>query len=80
MTTKQFQGTIHGRRIDLQEDPGLADGEEVDVIVRVRPKAAKWGDGIRRSAGAWENVPGIEQAFEQVERDRRGATFRDEAE
>ena len=78
MSSKQLQGTIHGRRIDLQDDPGLADGEEVDVIVSVRPKAHKWGDGIRRSAGAWVNVPGIQEALDEVERDRRNATFRDE--
>lgn len=78
MSTKQLQGTIHGRRIDLQEDPGLADGEEVDVIVRVRPKGAKWGDGIRRSAGALADMPELDEIFAEIERERKAAKFRDE--
>jgi len=80
MTTRQLQGTIHGRRIDLEEDPGLADGEEVDVIVRVRPKPEQWGEGIRRSAGAWADMPELDGVFEEIERDRKAAKFRDESE
>jgi hypothetical protein len=79
MTTRQLQGTIHGRRIDLQDDPGLADGVEVDVIVRVRPKPEKWGEGIRRSAGAWADMPELDGVFEEIERERKSAKFRDES-
>ena len=47
-----IQGIIHGKQIELAEDPGIADGREVEVTVRPVEKKRPWGEGIRRSAGA----------------------------
>lgn len=33
--TKVIHGTVHGRTIELAEDLDLADGEEVEVQVKV---------------------------------------------
>ena len=46
------QGVIHGRTIELLTDPGIADGQVVEVVVRVLKAPEDWGEGIRRSAGA----------------------------
>jgi hypothetical protein len=47
-----MHGVVHGNVIELKEHPGVAEGQEVEVVLRV-PKAARvWGDGIRNSAGA----------------------------
>jgi hypothetical protein len=34
---KVIQGTVHGRTIELSEDPGLADGQRVEVRVKETP-------------------------------------------
>jgi hypothetical protein len=39
-------------------------------------QAGFWGEGIRKSAGAAAGVPGFDEAFEQVQRDRKAARFR----
>lgn len=75
-----IRGTIHGTMIELETDPGIPDGQTVEIDVRVAPGAAVWGEGIRRSAGIAVDVPGVDEAFEQVERDGKAARFRDTAE
>ena len=47
--TKRLHGTVHGRTIELDEDPGVADGQKVELQIEVEPKEGKWGDGILRS-------------------------------
>jgi len=36
--TKTIHGKVRGRTIELDEDPGIADGQAVEVIVRAREK------------------------------------------
>jgi hypothetical protein len=74
---KQVQGVIHGKTIELDHDLGIAEGQRVDVEVRVSSTARVWGEGILRSAGIAADVPGFDGAFEQVQRDRELATTRD---
>ena len=72
--SRVIQGIVHGRTIELSEDPGIADGQQVHVVVSAVDTTQAWGEGIRRSAGAAADVLGAEEAFAQVERDRRAAT------
>ena len=73
---KQVQGVIHGKTIELDQDPGIAEGLRVDVKVRISSPTRPWGEGILRSAGIAAEVPGFDEAFEQVQRDRDLATMR----
>jgi hypothetical protein len=52
-------GVVHGKTIELDDETGLPDGQQVKIIIqpvsgtegsinRLPP-----GEGIRRSAGAW---------------------------
>ncbi|MGO8896981.1 MAG: hypothetical protein ACLQU5_01320 [Isosphaeraceae bacterium] len=50
--TKTIHGRIHGKTIELDEDLGVAAGQEVEVQVTVVQTARKWGEGILRTAGA----------------------------
>lgn len=50
--SNQFRGIIHGNVIELTNDPGLGDGQVVEVRVRPIIEPKRWGDGLRRSAGA----------------------------
>ena len=50
--SQMFHGTVHGRTIQLAEELGLADGEKVEVSVKVISRKQLWGEGLRRCAGA----------------------------
>lgn len=68
--TKFIHGIVRGRTIELSEDPGVADGAEVNVVVTPAPVAEPWGEGIRRSAGGWSEYPEMDAIMEQIQRDR----------
>lgn len=78
--TKSIHGVIHGKTIDLADDPGLTDGQEVEVVIHPTIKDATWGDGIRRSAGAWANIPDIDHTIDEIQQLRKEANFRDASE
>ena len=44
--TKTLQGTVHGRTIELDDDVGAPEGQEVRVHVTFLPPAGNWGEGI----------------------------------
>lgn len=75
MSGKLARGVVHGKTIELTEDLGLTEGQEVEVRVEVVPAGKVWGEGILRSAGALANDPhwdGIMEEIQQVrKRDRR---------
>jgi hypothetical protein len=49
---KTIRGIIHRKIIELDEDPGVADGQYVEVTVKTIPAQGAWGEGLRRCAGA----------------------------
>jgi len=58
-----LHGKVHGRTIQLDEDPGVADGQEVEVQVKLIPKVPrKPGEGFLRTEGAladddeWDDI------------------------
>jgi hypothetical protein len=79
---KTTQGTVYGKTIQLQEDLGLSEGQSVEVRVRVLPQAARWGEGLRRCAGAlgpqWTDED--DRILAEIHRDRQRDTRRDVAE
>jgi len=68
---KSMHGIIHGRTIELSEDPGVADGQEVEVQVKVKPSVKEWGAGILRTAGALANDPYWDAIMDQVHKARK---------
>jgi len=69
--TKVLHGKVHGRTIELGEDLGLAEGQEVEVQVTVLPSPRKWGEGILRTAGALADDPYWDAIMEEVHRERK---------
>ena len=50
------RGVVHGKNIELDEETGLMDGQEVHVTVQpVKPGEQRLppGEGLRRSFGGW---------------------------
>jgi hypothetical protein len=52
-----LRGLVHGKTIELEEEPGLPDGQEVRVTVEPLPspdpEQLPPGEGLRRAFGAW---------------------------
>jgi hypothetical protein len=69
--TKKLHGTVHGKTIELNEDPGVADGQEVELQIEVVATGQKPGDGIRRSAGGWVEYPEMDAIMEKIYHQRK---------
>ena len=41
--TKTLHGKVHGKTIELEEDLGVAEGQEVEVQVKIVQPTRKWG-------------------------------------
>lgn len=75
---KIMQGVVHGRTIELEEDVGVPDGQKVEVAIQPIPQSPKrWGEGLRRCAGALAGIPGLDEDMEQILRERKIAKFRE---
>ena len=48
--TRLLHGRIRGRSIELSEDLGLSEGQQVEVQVRVVERSEPWGEGLMRCA------------------------------
>ena len=53
--TRIIHGTVHGKTIEIDEDLGVADGQQVEIILKTVPAKRPWGEGLRRCAGALAN-------------------------
>ena len=68
---KTVQGVVRGRTIELDEDLGVAEGQQVEVRVKIVPPSRKWGEGILRSAGALADDPDWDAIMEEIHRGRK---------
>jgi hypothetical protein len=77
--TKSIHGTIRGRTIELTEDTGLAEGQEVEVKLKAISRSDPWGEGLRRCAGALakEWTEDDDRILEQIYADRKNESRRE---
>ena len=62
MNPTVFTGVIRGRIIELDTDPGLAEGQSVVVIIH-EPRGSI--DGLRAAFGGWSDDPeGLDRYLE----------------
>jgi len=71
--TKTIHGTVRGRTIELNEDLGLSEGQEVEVSVRTltNPAMNSLGAGFVRTEGALADDPDWDAIMEEVHRARK---------
>ena len=69
--TKTVHGVVHGRTIELDEDLGVSEGQEVEVQIKLVTKNGTWGEGIRRSAGGWNDHPEMGEIMDKIQQDRK---------
>ena len=56
MLANAHRGVVHGKTIELGEETGFPDGQEVSVLVQpVKPdeQCLPPGEGLRRAFGGW---------------------------
>jgi hypothetical protein len=77
--TRTIHGRVHGKTIELDEDPGVAEGQEVEVQVTLISRPSRQpGDGFLRTEGAladdteWDHI--MEEIHQDRKQDRRPAT------
>ena len=68
---KIIEGVVHGRTIELLGDPGVGEGQRVQVVLSVSTSAEPWGDGIRRTAGALADDPNWDAIMAEVHAGRK---------
>ena len=69
--TEIVHGIVHGKTITLLQDPGYADGQEVQVVLTPVADASAAGEGIRRSAGGWSDYPEMDAVMEEIHHSRK---------
>ena len=57
--TKTLHGKVHGKTIELDEDLGVPEGQEVEITVRVVPSVntTRTGEGLLLTEGPWPTIP-----------------------
>ena len=79
ISPSNLRGVIHGKTIELITDPGLKEGQEVEITLRPMTKANTLGAGLQRCAGAladsWQAED--DSILEQIQDSRKRSTGRD---
>jgi hypothetical protein len=74
-----MKGIVHGKTIELAEEPGLPDGQEVSVTVEpvtpaTSPSSPAALESLRRAAGAWtDDAEGLDRYLEWNRQQRKGS-------
>ena len=66
-----IHGVVHGNTIKLKGTLGVPDGQEVEVQVRVLPKACTPGEGFLRTEGALRDDDEWDAIMDEIQRHRK---------
>ncbi len=74
--TRTLHGVVHGKTIALEEDPGLAEGQAVELTIRtIVPLADQQrGEGFLRTEGALADDPHWDAVMAEVHQERKNDT------
>ena len=76
--TKIMHGIVHGKTIELDQEVGVPDGQAVEIAIQIVPVAMeRWGEGLRRCAGALAGIPGLDDDMRQILDQRKTDAFRE---
>jgi len=74
--TRTLYGKVHGKTIELDEDLGVAEGQEVEIQIKLISKPGnKTGEGFLRTEGAladdgeWDGI--MEEIYKARKLERR---------
>jgi len=66
-------GTVHGKNIQLTSDPGLEEGQHVEVVLL--PVSTK-KQAECSAAGMLAGIPGLDESLEEIQQKRKLAPYR----
>jgi hypothetical protein len=70
--TKTLHGKVHGKTIELDEDLGVAEGQEVEVQVKmISPATQRTGEGFLRTEGALADDEEWDAIMEEISKARK---------
>jgi len=72
-----IQGVIHGKTIVLAENPGIADGQAVEVVVRAAPALKAGAIENQSAAGMLADYPDMDADMEEILRERTTGVYRE---
>jgi hypothetical protein len=74
-----LHGVIRGKIIELTEDPHVAEGQEVQVIVNRIENPEPWGEGLKRCAGilADDDPEEDDKILDEIYRERKTKSHRE---
>lgn len=67
------KGIVHGKTVELEQAPGLPDGQEVTVtLAHAGAKPCAPGEGLRQSFGSWsDDAQGLDNYLNWARRQRK---------
>jgi hypothetical protein len=75
--TKIVHGIVRGKTVELDQELGLADGQQVEVAIQSLELPPEPNPGARDCAGALAGMPGLDEDMEQILAERKTAKFRE---
>jgi hypothetical protein len=70
--TKTLHGRVHGKTIQLQEDPGVAEGQQVEIELKVISEPIRvQGDGFKLTEGALKDDPYWDEIMKEIHEERK---------
>jgi len=72
MTNDAYHGVVRGKIVELSNDPGLEQGQLVEVVLR--PLRERETNGS--AAGLLSDVPDLDSSLQEIERYRKMAEYR----
>jgi hypothetical protein len=69
---KILHGKVRGRTIEISDDSGFSEGQEVEVQLRLLPKMARQpGEGFLRTEGALADDTDWDAIMEEIHQSRK---------
>ena len=77
--TRTVHGTVRGKTIELAEELGVPEGQEVEITVRTVTsiKATRSGEGLLLTEGALADDPYWDAIMEEVHQERKNDSRRE---
>jgi citrate lyase beta subunit len=77
--TKTLHGKVHGKTIELAEELGVPEGQEVEITVRTvaSTRATRTGEGLLLTEGALADDPYWDDIMEEVHKERKNDSRRE---
>jgi hypothetical protein len=69
--TKTVQGRVRGKFIELDEDPGVAEGQAVEIQMKIMATPRKAGEGFLRTEGALADDEEWDAIMEEIHQARK---------